>query len=65
MHWFIAVLSSIMHNYAIAFLFVLMFYIPSNDFSVISEQFPVLLGQTSTKQRIKCFDQGYMVKDTT
>ena len=35
-------------------LFVLMLYIPINNFSVMLRQFPFLLGSTSTKQWIKC-----------
>ena len=36
-----------------------MFYVPVNNFSFISERFPVFLGKTSTKQRIKCFARGH------
>ena len=32
-----------------------LFYVPVNNFSNMSERFPVFLGKTSTKQRIKCF----------
>ena len=42
------------------FLFVLMLYIPFNNISVRSEQIPVFLGWTRTKQEIKCF-----ARDTT
>ena len=35
-------------------LFVLMLYVSVNNFSVISGQFPVYLGQTSTKQWAMC-----------
>ena len=40
------------------FRFDLILYIPFNNFSVISGQ--VLLGQTSTKQRVMCFAQGHI-----
>ena len=39
-------------------LFVLMFHVPVNNFSVMSGRFPVFLGWTSTKQRIKWLAQG-------
>ena len=35
-----------------------MIYVPVNNFSVMSGQFPVYLGRTSTKHWIKCFAQG-------
>ena len=38
-----------------------MFYVPVNNFSFISERFPVFLGKTSTKQRIKCFIRGHSI----
>ena len=36
-----------------------MFYIPVNNFSVMSGQLPVFLCWTSTKQRIKCLAHGH------
>ena len=41
----------------VMFLFVLILYIPVNNFSVMSGW--VFLGLTSTKQRIKCLAQGH------
>ena len=38
--------------------FVLMLYIPVNNFSVMLGQVSVFPGCTSTKQRIKCLAQG-------
>ena len=35
-------------------LFYFMLYIPVNNFSVLLGRFPVVLGLTSIKQRIKC-----------
>ena len=40
-------------------LFVLMLYVPVNNFSVMLGPFPVFLGWTSTKQRIKCLAQWH------
>ena len=40
-------------------LFVLMLYIPVNNFSVMPGQYPVFMGWTSTKQLIKCLAQGH------
>ena len=40
-------------------LFVLMLYIPVNNFSVMPGKCPVFLGRTSTKQRIKCLAQEH------
>ena len=45
-------------------LFVLILYISVNNFSVMSGKFPVFLGKTSTKQRIKCFAQGHNTVST-
>ena len=39
--------------------FLLMPYVPVNNFSVMSGQYPVFLGWTSTKQQIKCHVQGH------
>ena len=40
-------------------LFVLMLYIQVNNFSVMLGHFPVFLGYTNTKQRIKYLAQGH------
>ena len=42
-------------------LLVLMLYISVNNFSIMSGHFPVFLGGTSAKQRIKCLDQGHNI----
>ena len=39
-------------------MFVLILYVKVTNFSVMSGQFPVFLGWTSTKQRIKCLVHG-------
>ena len=41
------------------FIFVLMLYVIVNNFSVMSGRFPVFLGWTSTKQRIKGLAQTH------
>ena len=40
-------------------LFVLMLYVPVNNFSVKSGRLSIFLGLTNTKQRLKCLAQGH------